>query len=200
MWQHLSYHLVLKNNPNYGKVHPNTSQVATSKLVYWINSRLNSKIFWSQNPQSRTVTDFIWDQKRKSKPAAGKQAEAWCTFLNRWLNSATKYSGPHKKNMIMWSEGKKVKEIYCLFMDVSRRTRTTSRKNCSVMGVHYLVKQHSFLDGSRKTLTVKMFDRGVIAFLVCGAAGTLFNQVETVRRISRYSRGFSIQNVSRPKT
>ena len=71
-----------------------------------------------------------------------------------------------------------MKEIYCLFMDVSSRTRT-SRKNCSVMGVHYLVKQHSFLDRSRKTLTVKMFDRGVIAFLVCGA-GILFNQVETV--------------------
>ena len=87
----------------------------------------------------------------------------------------------------------------CLFMDVSSRTRT-SRKNCSVMGVHYLVKQHSFLDRSRKTLTVKMFDRGVIAFLVCGA-GTLFNQVETVGRISRYSRFFyQIQNVSRPKT
>ena len=81
-----------------------------------------------------------------------------------------------------------MKEIYCLFMDVSSRTRT-SRKNCSVMGVHYLVKQHSFLDRSRKTLTVKMFDRGVIAFLVCGA-GTLFNQVETVDRISRYSRFF----------
>ena len=93
-----------------------------------------------------------------------------------------------------------MKEMYCLFMDVSRRTRT-SRKNCSVMGVHYLVKQHSFLDRSRKTLTVKMFDRGVIAFLVCGAARTLFNQVETVGRISRYSRGFLlIQNVSRPKT
>ena len=92
-----------------------------------------------------------------------------------------------------------MKEIYCLFMDVSSRTRT-SRKNCSVMGVHYLVKQHSFLDRSRKTLTVKMFDRGVIAFLVCGA-GTLFNQVETVGRIPRYSRFFLlIQNVSRPKT
>ena len=82
-----------------------------------------------------------------------------------------------------------MKEMYCLFMDVSSRTRT-SRKNCSVMGVHYLVKQHSFLDRSRKTLTVKMFDRGVIAFLVCGAARTLFNQVETVGRISRYSRVF----------